>query len=113
MERKGSFNSSTLSDFMACMIKDRLDKETEKRLLADLKSAEQSYVWFHENKENLKKDFQDQLVAVYECKVVDNALIKTRKDLVDFFERVRKKYPENRVAYNYVKDYNLLLSTCA
>jgi hypothetical protein len=97
----------------ACNIRDKLSKETEKRLLADLNSARESYLWFFENKENLKKDFENQLVAVYECKVVDNALISTQKDLVDFFERVRKKYPENRVAYNYVKDYNLLLSTCA
>ena len=97
----------------SCRIGDRLDKETEKRLLADLDSARKSYIWFHENKENLKKDYENQLVAVYDCKVVDNALIKTQKDLKDLFERVRKKYPENRVAYGYVKDYKFLFSAIA
>ena len=91
-----------------CMIKDRLDKETERRLLDDLESMRNSLRWFYANKEKLKEKYENQFVGIYDCVVVEYD-----KNPIVMLDRIRKSFPEkeNRIIIECVRDYNLLLAS--
>ncbi|NWG09608.1 MAG: hypothetical protein HXX80_04795 [Nitrososphaerales archaeon] len=68
------------------------------------KEQESNRKWFEENHENLVKRYDGKFIAIYEQKIVG-----FDEDVGRLMERIKKKYPLDRVSVEHVSKEKLQL----
>jgi hypothetical protein len=73
-------------------------------VLALFREHERNREWFEENREALAEKYDGKFIAVYERAVVDSD-----EDLERLMERVKEKYPVDRIFVEYVSKEKIQL----